>query len=241
MAYVYTLPSKAAPRARLATTARNLPVRVVPAPRLVAARPVAPRGRVVRVRYDTTGTDLGSYVGLGILPAIAAAALPSVKDLAQKALNSVIGIVDPGKKRDANRQARAALWCGLANRGSITAARRVLGGSTLQYTPKERQYYLDCWTALQKSKPMLAQQAQTLGGLGVPEPGSDIAPPLIPDEDMAALQREVDAYDAATAAGATQLPAPATAKALPAAGQSSASLGPLVGLAIAGAVLRKVF
>lgn len=226
--YVYT-PQAPARIAALSRPRPNLPVRVVSAPRNVVARTM-PRGRVVRVRYNTTGTDF-----LGVLPALAAAALPSVKELAQKALNSVIGIVDPGKKRDANRQARATLWCGLANRGSITAARRVLGGSTLQYTQKERQYYVDCWNALQKSKPMLTQQAQTLGALGVPEPGSDIAPPSIPDEEMASLQREIDAYDAATAAGATQLPPPGGMKALP------AGISPVLALGIAGAFLaRKV-
>lgn len=235
MAYVYT-PAPPPRTGRIARQSSNLPVRVVSA-RAVGVRPVPPRARVVRLRYATTGTHLGEY--LGILPAVAAAAIPSVKQLAQKALTSLIGIVDPGKKRDANRKARADIWCSLANAGSITAARRVLGGSKLQYTAKERQYYIDCWQKLMASKPALAQQAITLGQLGIPEPGSDIAPPSLSSEDMASLQREIDAYNTAAQTGAP-LPGPGAPKALPAAGQSTASLGPLIGVAIAGALLKKV-
>lgn len=236
MAYVYTPPTPPR-RATIARTSPNLPVKVVAAPRNVAvARRATPNTRVVRMRYATTGTNLGEY--LGILPVVAAA-IPSVKDLAAKALNSLIGIVDPGKKRDANRKARADIWCSLANAGSITAARRVLGGSKVQYTAKERQYYIDCWQKLMSSKPALCQQAITLGQLGIPEPGSDVAPPSIPEEDQQSLQREIDAYNAAVQTNAP-LPGPATAKALPAAGQSTASLGPVIGIAIAGALLKKV-
>lgn len=233
MAYVYT-PQTPPRRAGIARTSPNLPVRVVTAPRGVV-RSVAPRAQVVRMRYGTS-PHLGEY--LGIVPLVAAA-IPSVKDLAAKALNSVIGIVDPGKKRDANRKARADIWCGLANAGSITAARRVLGGSKVQYTAKERQYYIDCWQKLMASKPALCQQAITLGQLGIPEPGSDVAPPSLSEEDQQSLQREIDAYNTALQTNAP-LPGPATAKALPAAGQSTASLGPVIGIAIAGALLKKV-
>lgn len=164
-----------------------LPVRVIP-PR--AMRPVRSSSRAAVMRLQNGGTNLGE---LGIVPVLAAA-IPSVRQLAGKAIASVIGIVDPGKKRDANRKARAQMWCDLANAGSITAARRVLGGSKVQYTPLERGYYQACWTALQTKEPRLAQLAVSLGGLGVPEPGSDQAPPFIGDEDVSALQREIDEY-----------------------------------------------
>lgn len=235
MAYVYT-PQKS-PRVARIGTRPNLPVRVVPPPRMVGVRPPQSRTRVVRVRYESTGTHLGEY--LGILPAIAAAAIPSVKQLAQRALNSLIGIVDPGKKRDANRKARADIWCSLANAGSITAARRVLGGSKLQYTPKERQYYIDCWQRLLQTKPMLAQQAITLGQLGIPEPGSDVAPPSISEEDTTTLQREIDAYNVAVQTNAP-LPGPGAPKGLLPAAPSTPSFGPIIAITIGGAILRKV-
>lgn len=234
MAYVYT--PQTPPRRALVRAPSNVPVRVVPAPRNVGVRPTSQRARVVRMRYATTGTHLGEY--LGIVPVVAAA-IPSVSQLAQKALTAVIGIVDPGKKRDANRKARADIWGNLALAGSVTAARRVLGGSKVQYTPKERQYYIDYWQKLLDTKPALAQQAITLGQLGVPEPGSDVAPPQLSAEDTASLQKEVDAYNTAVSTGAA-LPGPNAAKALPAAGQSTASLGPIIGVAIAGALLKKV-
>lgn len=184
-------------------------------------------GRVAAVRLQTTGTQLGA------LPLVAAA-IPSIKDLARRAINSVIGIVDPGKKRDANRQARAAMWCDFANAGSITAARRVLGGSQVQYTAKERQYYIDCWNKLKASEPMLAQQAQALGPLGVPEPGSDVAPPFLADEEISSLQREVDAYRS----GASALPA-SSPKLLTVQAGFGGNAGVLLALGIAGAFLAR--
>lgn len=223
MAYVYTPPAPP----RIARVGRpQIPVRVVPPPRLVGVRP---RTAVARIRYQAPPTTLGAYLGQLEL---AATAIPSVSQLANKALASVIGIVDPGKKRDANRVARANIWCGLANLGSITAARRVLGGSQVQYTPKERQYYIDCWNKLLKSKPALAQQAVTLGALGIPEPGSDLAPPAIPAEDMASLQNEVDAYNqtgSVAPGGTTKALAPA----------SQASISPLLALGLVGAFLAR--
>lgn len=222
MAYVYTPP--APPRIARIGNPFTAPVRVVSPP-----RGVRPRTAVARIRYQSPPTTLGAYLGQLEL---AATAIPSVKVLAEKALSSVIGIVDPGKKRDANRQARATIWCGLANLGSITAARRVLGGSHVQYTPKERQYYIDCWNKLLVSKPALAQQAITLGQLGVPEPGSDLAPPAIPAEDMASLQNEIDAYNktgSVAPGGATKALAPA----------SQAGISPLLALGLVGAFLAR--
>lgn len=220
--YVYTPP--APPRlARVGNNPFVAPVRVVQPPRGVRRKTA-----VARIRYQTPPTTLGAYLGQLEL---ATAALPSVDQLAKKALADVIGIVDPGKKRDANRLARANLWCALANQGSITAARRVLGGSKVQYTAKERQYYIDCWNKLLVSKPALAQQAITLGQLGIPEPGSDLAPPAIPAEDIASLQNEIGAYNATgslTPGGTTKALAPA-----------SAGVSPLLALGILGAFLAR--
>lgn len=161
---------------------RRVPVRVLPPKSLRVVR-----NTPARIRVENGGTDLGA------LP-LAAAAIPSIKSLATKAISSVIAIVDPGKKREANRKARAQMWGDFARAGSITAARRVLGGSRVQYTPTERGYYQTQWNSLMAAEPRLANQALVEGPLGVPEPGSDVAPPFIPDEDVAALQREVDFY-----------------------------------------------
>lgn len=208
MAYVYTPPP--APRRGFAPRRTNVHRRNVAA--------------MTRIRFQTPPTTLGAYLGQLEL---ATAALPSVDQLAKKALADVIGIVDPGKKRDANRQARANIWCGLANQGSITAARRVLGGSKVQFTAKERQYYIDCWNKLLTSKPALAQQAITLGQLGIPEPGSDLAPPLLAAEDIRSLQAEIDAYNGT---------APAVSKATT---PAQAGLSPLLALGLVGAFLAR--
>jgi hypothetical protein len=105
----------------------------------------------------------------------------------------------------------------------------VLGGSKVQYTALERGYYSDCWNKLVSSKPALTQQAIALGQLGVPEPGSDIAPPTIPEEDMASLQNEIDAYRASITGAAPM-------KALPA---STAGINPLIALGLVGAFLAR--
>jgi hypothetical protein len=139
------------------------------------------------VKIRTTGAQLG------VLPVIAAA-IPSVSSLASKALTSVIGIFDPGKKRDANRKARADMWGSLALAGSITAARRVIGGAKVQFTALERSYYAPYVTRLQSQEPKLYAAAVAAGALGIPEPGSDQEPPMISAEDQATLQREIDAY-----------------------------------------------
>lgn len=193
------------------------------------------RARAALGTYDANQNELGASDPndtLGVLPAVVAAAIPSVKTLAQKALNSVLGIFDPGKRRDANRQARAVMWGDIAVAGSITAARRVLGGQTLVYTEKEKQYYRDQWKRLQSTEKRLADQAVTLGGLGIPEPGSDQEPARISDEDMQSLQREIDAYrtGGTTTATATTPVAPARA-----------GMGWLLGLGIAGAIAAKLF
>lgn len=190
-----------------------------------------------RKRATLGGGDASDVLGggdeIGVVPAIVAAAIPSVKTLALKALNSVVGIFDPGKRRDANRAARAVLWGDLAVAGSITAARRVLGGTTLQFTDKERQYYRDQWKRVQASEPRLAAQAQALGGLGIPEPGSDQEPAKIGDEDTASLQREIDAYRAGVNSAT---PGATTTATTPA----KAGVSTLLGLGLVGALLAKL-
>lgn len=131
---------------------------------------------------------------LGVLPALAVAAIPSVKTLASRALTSVLGIVDPGKRRTANRKARAQMWGDLARAGSITAARRVLGGQTMQYTVEEKGFYVTQWNQLRAVDPTLAAEAQRLGPLGIPDPGSDQVPAQLSPEDESAIQREIDFY-----------------------------------------------
>lgn len=175
---------------------------------------------------------------LGILPVIAAA-VPSVSQILGKITTSLLAVIDPGKKRDANREARAEMWYQYASAGSITAARRLHGGTHFQYTAKERQYYIDRWAKFQAANPALAGQAQQLGDLGIPEPGSDLAPPTLSPEDQQAIQAEIDAYHQAHAAAGTTPP--------PQPGLNIASLGlggssPLVlGAALAYALWTGMF
>lgn len=197
-------------------------------------RVTQPRKRATLGGGDASDTLGSSGDEIGIIPAIVTAAIPSVRTLALKALNSVVGIFDPGKRRDTNRASRAVMWGDIAVAGSITAARRVLGGTTLQFTDKERQYYRDQWKRLQSAEPRLAAQAQTLGGIGIPEPGSDQEPAKIGDEDLSSLQREIDAYRAGVNSAPSSTGAPASAPA-------KAGAGTLLGLGLLGALLSKLF
>ena len=165
---------------------------------------------------------------LGVFPVVAAA-IPSVKDLASKAITSVIAIVDPGKKRDANRKARAQMWGDFARAGSITAARRVYGGQTSQYTKEEKALYVAQWNSLRSAEPKLAAQAQALKGLSIPEPGSDVTPPYLAPEEVAAIQQEVDEYRAPEGVVTSTPKAAATPQ--------QAGAGWLLGLGLAGAWL----
>jgi hypothetical protein len=146
-------------------------------------------------------TGLGSNRrGLGIVPAVAAAAIPQAESLVRQALSALVSIIDPGKKRDAYREQRAEIYYQLANAGSVTAARILHGGSVLQYTPKERQYYVDRWAKLTSAHPDIASAAlaaeQAAGQpMGVPEPGSDAAP-SIPTSVLQGYQNEINAYHA---------------------------------------------
>lgn len=188
-----------------------------------------PTQKVVRVRVQGGGAQLGQ---LGILPVVAAA-VPSVSQILGKITTSLISIVDPGKKRDANREARAEMWYQYASGGSVTAARRVHGGIHFQYTPKEKQYYIDRWAKFQSANPGLAAQAIAAGDLGIPEPGSDLVPPSLSAAEQAAIQAEINAYHAAHAAAGTS---PASQPALTIA-QAGLMGGNFSTLALGGALL----
>jgi len=148
---------------------------------------VPPRARKVKRARVQSGDSLGA------LPLLAAAASsPTVRGAISKAVGGLIGIVDPGKKREANRKARAQMWGDIARQGSITAARYILGGRTMVYTVNEKGYYEEQWKQLQAAQPGLASRAQSLGGLGPPGNGDD--PPSIDEYTQQALQKEVDEF-----------------------------------------------
>lgn len=189
------------------------------------------RNGALRVRVQ--GAQLGA---LGILPVVTAA-VPSVSQILSKITTSLVSIVDPGKKRDANREARAEMWYQFASQGSITAARRLHGGTHFQYTPKEKQYYIDRWAKFQRANPTLAAQALQAGDLGIPEPGSGIEPPALTPDDQQAIQGEISAYANAHATGAVS-----TAPTSPALNIAQAGLlgGNFTTIVLGGALLYAV-
>lgn len=167
--------------------------------------PQRTRGTTARTQPGGVRVRLGGDQ-LGVLPLVAAA-VPSVGQITSKILSGVVSIFDPGKKRDANREARAEMWYQFASAGSITAARRLYGGQQFQYTDKEKGYYRDRWSKFQSALPDLAKQATQLGPLGIPEPGSGVEPPQLSPADQQAIQAEIDAYHAAHAQQGTTPPA----------------------------------
>jgi hypothetical protein len=174
---------------------------------------------------------------LGILPLVASA-VPSVSQIAGKIVTSLVSIVDPGKKRDANREARAEMYYQYATAGSITAARRLYGGQTVQYTAKERQYYKDRWPKFAAAVPDLAAQAVALGlgPDGIPEPGSGTAPPQLSAVDSQQIQSEINAWHAAHAQAGTTPPGQPAIK-VAAAGLGGLTDNPLVlGASLAAAL-----
>jgi hypothetical protein len=143
----------------------------------------------VRVRNDQ----------LGVIPVIAAA-VPSVTDLAKKALVSLVGIVDPGKKRDAVREAQAEMWFQWASQGSITAARTLHGGTHFPYTPKEKGFYQTRWNRFSASNATLAAQAVAAGDLSPVDAGQSTTPVVIPQTVQDTVQAEINvAHGVATA------------------------------------------
>jgi hypothetical protein len=149
-------------------------------------RPAAPRRGGIVPNPSRRNT-----AGLGLLPLAAAAASPTVENIVKNAATAIIGIFDPGKKRDANREARAEMYYQLALAGSITATRRLYGGQTIQYTDKEKQMYRDRWAKFAQANPTLAAKAQQMGGLGIPEPGSDVQPPALSATDQEKIRQEI--------------------------------------------------
>jgi hypothetical protein len=137
---------------------------------------------------------------LGILPLVAAA-VPSVSQILGKIGSSVLSILDPGKKRDANREARAEMFYQFASAGSITAARALYGGAEKGSVGahSEIAMYVTRWQKLQAANPTLAAAARAAGPLGVgPDPGMN--PPTIPADEQAAIQQEINAFHMAHAA-----------------------------------------
>lgn len=144
---------------------------------------------------------------LGILPLVAAA-VPSVSTILGNIGKSVLSIFDPGKKRDANREARAEMFYQFASAGSLTAARALYGGAERGSVgaASEIAMYKTRWAKLQAANPTLAAQAVQAGPVGVgPDPG--LNPPTIPSDEQQAIQAEINVYHAAHAAAGTTPPA----------------------------------
>lgn len=186
----------------------------------------------VRVRADALGDT--QYIDANQL---------SVKSLAVKALNSLIGIFDPGKKREASRKARATFYGDLAVAGSITAARILMGGASggqyQQYTTNEKGYYDAQVARLRTADPVLYAKAQQAGELPVPGDGDTPAGWQPSSETIDSFQREIDGYrnpgDASVTGQNPNAPKPVTMKA------SSGLLLPLValGVLVGGKLFRR--
>ena len=142
---------------------------------------------------------------LGILPAAAALA-PSVSQIFAKIATGLVSIVDPGKKRDAVREAQAEQWFQYASLGSLTAARTLHGGTHFPYTIKEKGYYSVRWTKFQSANPALASQAIAAGDLSPVDSGNSTTPVQIPAGTLQQVQSEIDAFQAAHAAAGTVPP-----------------------------------
>lgn len=119
--------------------------------------------------------------------AVASAGTSAVKSAVSHLVNSVVGVFDPGKARDAQREARSEMWYQIAVKGSTYAGRHVLGGRTLVYTVKEKGYYEDRWNKLKSSNPYISQSAETLGGVGIPDNPTDA--------EITQMAQEIDAYE----------------------------------------------
>jgi hypothetical protein len=204
-------------------------------PRFVASRNASKRAKS---RANARAAFVGGYPTtvrvrndqLGIVPVIAAA-VPSVKDLAAKALKSLVSIVDPGKKRDAVREAQAETWFNWANEGSITAARTLHGGTHFPYTVKEKGFYQTRWNKLQASNATLAAQAAQAGDLSPVDAGQSTTPVVIPQATQDVVQQEINASH-----GVASKPAPGAAKN----GGGGGGVNPLLLLAGASFLLRKL-
>lgn len=137
---------------------------------------------------DFIGAGIGSTVGgPGVGTAIGSAGASAVRSALGHLVGSVVGIFDPGKARDAQRENRAEMWYQIAKQGSTYAGRHVYGGRTLVYTVKEKGYYNDRWTNLKAENPRIAQAAEQLGGLGIPDNPTD--------GELNQMAQEIDAYN----------------------------------------------
>lgn len=90
----------------------------------------------------------------------------TVGDILTDLWHGLLGIFDPGVKRDKEREARAEIWYRLANEGkSVTAARYLYGGTSIPYTGKERGFYQQRWDRFKVENPSIAQAAVSMGPL----------------------------------------------------------------------------
>jgi hypothetical protein len=130
---------------------------------------------------------------LGILPVVAAA-VPSVSQILGKIGSSVIAIFDPGKKRDADREARAEMYYQLALQGSTTAANRMYSAAVGIHggvgPTKEANFYKERWAKFQAQMPDLAATIPSLPRVGLPDPQA----PTLQPADQQAIQAEITAF-----------------------------------------------
>lgn len=119
--------------------------------------------------------------------AVVSAGASAVRSTIDHLVNSVVGIFDPGKARDAQRESRAEMWYQIAVQGSTYAGRHVFGGRTLVYTVKEKGYYEDRWNKLMSNNPRIATLSQQMGGLGIPDNPTDA--------EKNQMAQEIDAYN----------------------------------------------
>lgn len=136
---------------------------------------------------DFIAAGIGSAIGGPAGGALASAGSSAVSGAVSHLVSSVVGVFDPGKARDAQREARAEMWYQIAIKGSQYAGQHVLGGMTLVYTVKEKGYYSDRWGKLKNENPRIAQLAQQLGGLGIPDNPTQA--------EIQQMSQEIDAYN----------------------------------------------
>jgi hypothetical protein len=184
------------PPPRIAVIPPRNPFIVAPSPQFRAAPRASARARSranprAGLAGFPTSVRIRNSDQLGVIPVIAAA-VPSVADLAKKALTSLVSIVDPGKKRDAVREGQAETWFQWASQGSITAARTLHGGTHFPYTVKEKGYYSTRWGKFQAANATLAAQAVQAGDLSPVDAGQSTTPVVIPQATQDLVQSEIN-------------------------------------------------
>lgn len=142
-----------------------------------------------------------------------AAQFAAVASTAQKIINSIESIFDPGAARDAQRLARANYFRDAADLGSVTAARYILGG-LVNTSGNERPYYTAAENTVQTTRPDVMTAAIADGALwavGIPDPGGTQSMVNAVKADLVALQEPALAFPInATGAGPATSAPPAT-------------------------------